>query len=1114
MRKKFLSAFLLGALAIATTSTMVSCKDYDDDIKSLKDQVDANAKALSEAKAALESEIASLKTQLETKGAEINQLRTDMLKATGDNATAIANEINRAIAAEAALEVRLTTAEKTLVDLKNLIDTKVDKTTFDDAVKEIYGRLESVEKDLGKALKDIETLQKGLRDELIARDAADKNLQLQIDALNAYKKRVEDNEAAIKALNTTVAEHTKKIDDIIESIELLKKDIKANADSIDELTNKLNTINETVIALNSDVAVLKVLVNSRLTSLVFNPVSYYYGVEATEANTLEYDVWALGKANADEAEENYASRVNSTKGSTALPVVAEYYMNPSSADLSKLSQEAVSVVSDDKNFVLTRGAAAGINVASWKAEDGMLKVTLMFNDPAAIKSVLPNQKITVFSTRVNLKGADKFATEDMFVESDFAALYKNTIKNVAIAVIDPAIDPDGENPESCGNVKCDPAHQHPHIYATEKAAADAPAQYTVVWNTTKDLSEIVEVHYNDLPTLGKKFTADDLKNYGLELKYELVGLFLGNNKTSESAHAAINGSILRPQSPVFTEDHTVGKAAAYGATEQKEITIGREPMVRVSLVDTNNENRVIEYGYIKVKIIAADDPEAENKPADKVTMKDFAPVTYNYECKPAAIDNSLVWSQIEAQIYDLNGMSRDEFDKNFEADLTTNGDFRQYDPETLDELTSYIGTINRHADPGSAMTEVAQWTIVSNDVKALLSKDTYAGKKISVAFRFKSNNPKVYGDIYVILSTGTVTINKPSATGLDNADKIKENWYATNSSVAASGYDEVHAQTYSPEDEKETQAKTLNYNIYNVFVGNQITITGINDKTAGLEFADANLTKTVFFSDQNVGKVYKGILNSAIVEYTIGVSTDKQELQVTAKNGVVITPVTIAKIENGAVKYQHTEEGEAMLNYKAHNELADDVLTAIMEVSAKNACFDLPLDVKTWNVRFLRPINPFSNNAEITDAGTEAQVINLFDIVRFTDWRDQWKPESSSIDYYKYYNIKKIEIVGAAANTNIAANVKTNLNQAADQFVTLSSVTNKIELTYAPKSQPTSSILGISTWKEDYGTITYTNHGNTVGTFKLQLPLVITYEWGKVYTTVEVTVNGTIGGNS
>ncbi|MDD6493934.1 MAG: hypothetical protein PUF55_04665 [Bacteroidales bacterium] len=1086
---------------------MVSCKDYDDDIKSLKDQVDANAKALSEAKAALESEIASLKTQLETKGAEINQLRTDMLKATGDNATAIAKEIDRALAAEAALEVRLSTAEKTLVDLKNLIDTKVDQKTFDDAVKEIYGRLESVEKDLGKALKDIEALQKGLSDELIARDAADKNLQLQIDALNAYKKRVEDNEAAIKALNTTVAEHTKKIDDIIESIELLKKDIQANADSIDELTNKLNTINETVIALNSDVAVLKVLVNSRLTSLVFNPVSYYYGVEATEANTLEYKVWALGKANADEAEENYDSRVTSTKGSTALPVVAEYYMNPSSADLSKLSQEAVSVVSDDKDFVLTRGAAAGINVASWKAEDGMLKVTLKFNDPAAIKSVLPNQKITVFSTRVNLKGADKFATEDMFVESDFAALYKNTIKNVAIAVIDPV----SKKPESNCDVECNPAHQHPHIYDTEKAAADADAQYTVVWNTTKDLSEIVEVHYNDGLDLaeGKKFTADELKKYGLELKYELVGFFLGNNKTSESAHAAINGSILRPQSPVFTEDHTVGKAAAYGATEQKEITIGREPMVRVSLVDTNNENRVIEYGYIKVKIIAADDPEAENKPADKVTMKDFAPVTYNYECKPAAIDNSLVWSQIEAQIYDLNGMSRDEFDENFEADQTTNGDFRQYDPETLDELTSYIGTINRHLDPGSAMTEVAQWTIVSNDVKALLSKDTYAGKKISVAFRFTSKHPKVYGDIYVILSTGTVTINKPSATGLDNADKIKENWYATNSSVAASGYDEVHAQTYSPEDEKETQAKTLNYNIYNVFVGNQITITGINDKTAGKEFADANLTKTVFFSDQNVGKAYKGILNSAIVEYTIGVSTDKKELQVTAKNGVAITPVTIAKIVNDAVKYQHTEEGEAMLNYKAHNELADDVLTAIMEVSAKNACFDLPLDVKTWNVRFLRPINPFSNNAEITDAGTKAQVINLFDIVKFTDWRDQWKPESSTIDYYEYYNIKNIEIVGAAANTNIAANVKTNLNQAADQFVTLSSVTNKIELTYAPKAQPVSG-----SWSTDYGTITYTNHGNTVGTFKLQLPLVITYEWGKVYTTVEVTVNGTIGGNS
>ena len=36
MRRKFISALLFGALVTASTSTFVSCKDYDDDINGLQ----------------------------------------------------------------------------------------------------------------------------------------------------------------------------------------------------------------------------------------------------------------------------------------------------------------------------------------------------------------------------------------------------------------------------------------------------------------------------------------------------------------------------------------------------------------------------------------------------------------------------------------------------------------------------------------------------------------------------------------------------------------------------------------------------------------------------------------------------------------------------------------------------------------------------------------------------------------------------------------------------------------------------------------------------------------------------------------------------------------------
>ena len=43
MRKKYLSALLFGALLFASAGTFTSCKDYDDDIDNLQQQIDGLA---------------------------------------------------------------------------------------------------------------------------------------------------------------------------------------------------------------------------------------------------------------------------------------------------------------------------------------------------------------------------------------------------------------------------------------------------------------------------------------------------------------------------------------------------------------------------------------------------------------------------------------------------------------------------------------------------------------------------------------------------------------------------------------------------------------------------------------------------------------------------------------------------------------------------------------------------------------------------------------------------------------------------------------------------------------------------------------------------------------
>ena len=55
MRKKYLSAFLFGALLFASAGTFTSCKDYDDDINSLQEQINTIASSLNDLKTKVES---------------------------------------------------------------------------------------------------------------------------------------------------------------------------------------------------------------------------------------------------------------------------------------------------------------------------------------------------------------------------------------------------------------------------------------------------------------------------------------------------------------------------------------------------------------------------------------------------------------------------------------------------------------------------------------------------------------------------------------------------------------------------------------------------------------------------------------------------------------------------------------------------------------------------------------------------------------------------------------------------------------------------------------------------------------------------------------------------
>ena len=124
MNKKFLSAILFGALMVTSTGTFVSCKDYDDDIENLQEQINKLA-----TKDDLSSQIATLQSALNNAASNATDAIAKATaaeaaaKAAGDEAAAAkaAAEKTAAEAEAKAIEAAKATVESTKAELEDLV---------------------------------------------------------------------------------------------------------------------------------------------------------------------------------------------------------------------------------------------------------------------------------------------------------------------------------------------------------------------------------------------------------------------------------------------------------------------------------------------------------------------------------------------------------------------------------------------------------------------------------------------------------------------------------------------------------------------------------------------------------------------------------------------------------------------------------------------------------------------------------------------------------------------------------------------------------------------------------------------------------------------------------
>ena len=171
MKRKYLSALLMGVLTLSSVSTFTSCKDYDDDISNLQGQIDKLATADQ-----LSQKVAELQALISSNKSDITSLQAELAKKT------TLDEV-KAVLADYATKQYVDAADKTLQDAIDALKTGDIAKLKEDVVKAQAAADKAAEDAKAANAEIVETL-KTLATKTELQDAADA-AQKAIEALES-----------------------------------------------------------------------------------------------------------------------------------------------------------------------------------------------------------------------------------------------------------------------------------------------------------------------------------------------------------------------------------------------------------------------------------------------------------------------------------------------------------------------------------------------------------------------------------------------------------------------------------------------------------------------------------------------------------------------------------------------------------------------------------------------------------------------------------------------------------------------------------------------------------------------------------------------------------------
>lgn len=1006
--KKFLISVALISFSAALSTSLVGCKDYDDDIteingntddlskqiSALKEQATSLSTAAQAAQQAADQAAAAAKTAQEKGDAAMaqaqaalqaaEQAKAEALAALAEEAQTQASKIaalEAMISASAAdIEAMIGSATADIPNIKAQIQSIVsDVAGLQGKVSAIDAKLANV--DLAKMTSDIADLLSriGVTESEIA-DLKNQftSLSSAIQTLNQFKQAAETQLAAlenfktsatadISALQNQIADAESKLNTLLgTTITDLESRITAlegidHSQPIADLTSELNSvksglndvksdltgINTDITRIDGALSTLSQILNRRLSSVTFVPTAYVDGIPAIDFSSIQYVPMVQASANG-----NWTAGTGAAINVASTDIKAIYRLNPSTVGLEDIVVGDIEFV----DGIATSRAATEkeplIKVAEGGAsinDEGQLVLNVVKTSDELFNKGLASNQINIVALKVPV------AQKHLFSDESEANVYSEYVR-LSEFQLTPQVGMVGEE-------------------VATKQFSDSLAAYTtnvetvkVPYTASQDLLEIADaVLINGTKWFASLDTPEERAAYGLDLTFHIAK---GKNEVDgvdQQTFGKIEGSTF---SPVIPEGYSVQSIP------------GMTPIVAVTLIDVKN-NKVVDQRYIKLELSAE---------ASEYSIE-YTAFTSDLFCGDKTFNIS--WADFQKNVLskcgseELGYLTQDEFIKFYVVEGTTEITYGNYAEDAEEEGVTAVFDKN---EP-NAIT----WVVSAEQVGEV--KDT---KTVTVTITLTNTTR---GKIIIKLSF-IVTNNQAKLPKLGATDKLIWN---------------NETMLIYPTNPNESTTAQYNTNVLigrtNPYVTNLLDCAGYYMFLDTEEGSPVSLTFPTAFA---------------------------QEYSITAANQ--------SNLADDGVHFVITNDaaGKAMVE-------AEETVTMNWKAYLNGALANNNVTIGTSYLKILKPLYLSTVNSEekLVD-NSEPVTISLADYYTITDAYDNvvFSKDEMNDKLYTFYGITSVTF-GPDADITIADNIAGTENVRKPSDISLSiSVTSAGELTFKNDGAP------------------------------------------------------------